>query len=192
MGRSRSVSGVGLNDADYSVTPFIDGKRTICPFYSVWQSMLERCYNPKVHAKWPKYSGCSVAEEWLSFMRFRLWMSCQDWEGNQLDKDILIPGNKIYSADTCVFVDGKTNSLITGHDSTRGDFPIGVSKNGKKFQAYCNKDGRQVKLGTHPSQEEAHSAYKKYKAAVITGAAMLQPDERVKKALILRAYNLHH
>jgi len=39
-------------------------------------------------------------------------MERQDWEGKHLDKDILIPGNKIYSPDRCIFVSSLINLLI--------------------------------------------------------------------------------
>ena len=108
----RLVYGVGINDADYVVQKwetigYVNGKQKqkliwICPYYSAWKSMLKRCYSSKYQDKRPTYKGCSVSDEWLTFSVFKVWMEKQDWEGKQLDKDLLFEGNKIYSADTCV------------------------------------------------------------------------------------------
>ena len=44
----------------------------------------------------------------------------------QLDKDILIKGNKEYNPNTCCFVDIRLNSLFTKDNAMRGKYPIGV------------------------------------------------------------------
>ena len=56
-------------------------------------------------------------------------------EGWQLDKDILIKGNKIYSPDTCCFVPSEINNLFVGCNKSRGSLPIGVTFN-KRLKRY--------------------------------------------------------
>ncbi|HHN2558986.1 TPA: hypothetical protein ACRMP4_006574, partial [Pseudomonas aeruginosa] len=90
------IRGVGRNDADYNVYQFIDGERHMCPFYSRWKGMLERCYG-KRYENSSAYVDCKVDERWLSFMAFREWMQERPWKGNHLDKDLLRPGDKMYS-----------------------------------------------------------------------------------------------
>ena len=104
------VYGVGINDAEYVVVKReevgnVDGKRkrkTVwrCPFYKTWSSMLRRCYSTKYQERCPTYMGCSVSEEWHTFSVFRNWMESQDWQDTQLDKDLLVEGNKVYSPET--------------------------------------------------------------------------------------------
>lgn len=107
----RPVYGVGINDANYQITPIINGRQVMCPIYQAWSGMLERCYSGKYQAKKPTYIGCAVCNEWLTFSKFRAWMLKQDWQGKQIDKDIRVKGNKIYSAETCMFVTNKENSV---------------------------------------------------------------------------------
>lgn len=131
------VYGVGVNDADYAVQKFepigyVGGKQKyklvwICPYYRVWKHMLERGYSEKFQEKHPTYKGCSVSEEWLTFSNFKAWMKTQHWEGLQLDKDLLIEGNKVYSADTCVFVTPMVNSFVNDQGVKRGEWLIGVN-----------------------------------------------------------------
>lgn len=112
----RLVYGVGNNDADYVVEKreeigYVGGKRRrklmwVCPYYQTWKDMIKRCYSTKCQEKFPTYKGCSVSADWHTFSNFKAWMEKQNWEGKQLDKDILIEGNKVYSPETCVFVSG--------------------------------------------------------------------------------------
>lgn len=88
------VCGVGVNDASYAVNPLINGKQVMCWIYKKWKSMIHRCYDSKIQARQPAYIGCSVCEEWLTFSNFKLWMEAQDWQGKELDKDILTAGSK--------------------------------------------------------------------------------------------------
>ena len=123
MGRS-SIQGVGINDLPYNVVinDTINGKTTqvwMCQFYRVWKSMLTRCYSPKFHMDHQSYIDCQVVEEWHSANEFKLWMEKQTWEGNDLDKDLLVEGNKIYSPDTCVFISHTVNAFVNDSRSIR-------------------------------------------------------------------------
>ena len=167
--RNKLVFGVGINDADYNVYryDYLNGKRIrvwVCPFYQTWKSMLKRCYSEKYHQEYPTYKGCSVCDEWLIFSNFKRWMEQQDWEGKQLDKDLLIEGNKIYSPDTCIFVDHKINSFVIDRNNDRGQYMIGVhwDKRANKFQSRCRNPftDKQEYLGSFINELEAHLAWK--------------------------------
>jgi len=190
MKKSKLIFGIGLNDADYYVYPIVDGVQVMCPFYRKWRNMIERCYSEKSHKAHPTYIGCSVAKEWLLFSNFKQWMMDQDWEGRELDKDLLVHGNKIYSPETCVFVNSDTNRLLTDHGRARGDLPLGVVRSGKVYRSTCNNKGVRVSLGAYSSSAEAYEAYKKYKSKVIIEHARLLSDSRVKEGLIRIANSL--
>lgn len=182
--KSTLVYGVGINNADYPVQPVVNGKQVFCPFYRKWQNMLERCYSTNYQATRPTYIGCSVSEEWLTFSVFKAWMEKQYWEDGQLDKDLLIEGNKKYSPDTCVFVSSETNSLLTDRGRARGELPLGVSKNRKGYLAKCRNSGKQVYLGIYNTPEQASSAYLAYKSKVIIEHASGLTDARVIDGLV--------
>lgn len=184
------VYGVALNDADYAVKPVVNGKQLPCPFYQAWKDMLRRCYDTNFQAKKPTYARCSVADEWLVFSNFKRWMEMQDWIGKHLDKDILVKGNKVYSPNTCVFIDEATNNFTTDRAADRGEFPIGVSfrKDNGKFQALCrNQFTKKLEhLGFFTCTEQAHQAWKKRKHELACQLADIQTDGRVAAALRLR------
>jgi len=186
------VHGVGINDAPYIVRPIASGKTKICPYYSVWSHMIERCYSERELSRNPSYIGCSVAKEWHSFMSFRLWMENQDWKGKQLDKDVLIVGNKIYSPETCIFVTRQVNTLLTYVQSSRGEYPTGVCfyKRGNNFEAQCSVKGKRKYLGRYSTPEEAETVYKTAKANEIARVAKLQTNGRISYSLHLHALYL--
>ena len=184
------VSGFGTNDADYTTKPRINGKQVVCPFYQVWESMLARCYNPKYHLRNPTYKGCSVCEEWRFFSVFKKWMQSQEWEGMQLDKDILIDGNKLYSPDACLFVSGHVNSLLADSADICGEYPQGVSLACNKFVARCRVNGKRKHIGSFSSVDQAAQAYKEFKSNEIIRVAKMQQDHRVSSALLDRANDL--
>lgn len=203
-GGFKLIHGVGINDADYkisknSVVGFTEeGKRIqkldwICPFYLRWRGMLERSYSEKYHAKYPSYIGCHVTPEWHYFMTFRKWMVEQDWEGKELDKDLLVPGNKLYSPDTCVFLTGAVNTFLIYNSSLRGEWPVGVNydKNSGKFRAQGNLvvEKKRKSLGYYEKVEDAHQAYLTFKFEQAKILASQQTDPRVAKALIERYEN---
>lgn len=194
------VYGVGSNDADYVTQKFetigyVDGKQKQkltweCPFYKTWKSMLERCYSAKFQERNKTYTGCTISNEWLTFSNFKNWMKKQNWGGKQLDKDLLIEGNKIYSADTCVFITGALNNFTTDRRAARGEFLIGVDwyKAAGKFRAQCKNPftKKSEHLGLFTCEQEAHEAWLKRKLELARELAAIQTDERVAKALVDR------
>lgn len=190
MKKPRKVYGVGINDANYAVGPRgPDGKQAWCPYYDTWKGMLERAYSPKLHARRPTYIGVTVCEEWHSFMAFRAWMETQDWQGKHLDKDIIAPGNKVYSPDTCVFVSPALNTLLLDCGAARGENPIGVNwdKRDKKYYSRIKIAGREKYLGRFTCPHEAHMAWRKAKVRVIRDAAREQDDPRIYAGLMRHA-----
>lgn len=188
--------GIGINDADYNVykTAMINGKHTIiwcCTYYRRWSDMIRRCYNPKTIKIRPNYKDCFVCDEWLYFSNFKLWMEQQDWEGKDLDKDLLYPGNKIYSPETCVFVDRKINAFVTDRSNSRTEGLIGASfeKETGRFKASCQDEGRTINLGRYSTSEEAHKAWLAFKLEKAYKLAAEQTDPRVAEALIDRYEN---
>lgn len=182
----KSVYGVGVNDADYSVTSYSDsGKQFMCPFYSVWKGMLERCYSLTFKKKNKNYTDCTVCDEWLLFSNFKSWMENQDWKGKCLDKDILKKGNRVYCPEYSLFVTQKINNLPLSSKSARGRYPSGVyRRNGKgKYFASCSVDGKQVYIGSYFTEDEARKAYLKFKRKVIDDVAEKQ-KEPLRSALL--------
>lgn len=77
-----------------------------------WCRMIRRCYSDNLHKQHPTYSDCSVCEDWLFFSNFAEWFDKHHVEGWELDKDILVSGNRTYSPETCCFVPHEINVLF--------------------------------------------------------------------------------
>ena len=189
LGRRKPVYGVGINDAQYETQQFVDGKQVSCPYYSTWRGILQRCYSASYQERQPTYLGCTVCDEWLIFSNFKSWMKSEDWKGKALDKDILEPGNKIYSSVTCLFVTGAVNGLLNNSRSARGEWPQGVCwhKQAGSFQAQCWVNNVYKFLGCFSNPDEAANAYNSTKAKEITRIAYLQTDVRIRDGLLRHA-----
>jgi hypothetical protein len=137
--------------------------------------MNDRCNN--ISGRYPAYSGCTVGFE--SHKDFAQWSEKQlgyDLEGYELDKDILVKGNTVYSRDTCTYVPTAVNGLMVGSVSSlgRGDLPIGVSYHGENCNYVAQmKGGNRLNgyLGAFSTPEEAFCAYKVAKEAHIKRVA---------------------
>lgn len=138
----RGLCGIGYSGCD-------DVDNTSTSYYK-WKNMIQRCYDKNVHKKYkPEYKDKSVCEEWLNYSNFRSWfdehyVSCKN---NQidLDKDLLVQGNKIYSPETCVFLLHYQNTMFEGK---RGNC------------VYVNKDG------TFSVDGKKNNSYKTYEEAL--------------------------
>lgn len=189
--RKKLISGVGVNDADYFTTrkELVNGKYVtawMCPVYVTWLGMLRRCYNRSLN-KDTTYEGCTVCKEWLYFSNFKAWTDTQNWEGKYLDKDLLSKDSKVYSPETCVFVDRIVNNFTTLRGKRRGGYPIGVSlrkpdnSNCKVlYKAGCCTNGRNGKyLGLYATPMLAHKAWQVAKRDQAIHLQSQQTDSRV-------------
>lgn len=173
------VHGVGVNDANYPVSHInAHGKRTVCPFYRVWNDMLARGYSQRVKEKKPTYRDVSVCKEWHRFSNFKAWMEKQPWENMHLDKDLKCLGSRVYSPENCCFIPPKINTLLLTCSSKRGSYPIGVSKDkiasdmvnflANPYRAGVQTlSGKRVYIGMYASPFDAHVAWQKAKITVI-------------------------
>lgn len=200
MKRNRPlVCGVGKIDVDYPVAlnSKAGGKWKVtwqCPFYTRWQHMLIRCYSESHQKAHPAYVGSSVDERWFSLTSFIEWAKDKYSEGLALDKDILIKGNKVYSPEACCFVPSYINNLLLIRQSKRGDCPLGVTRSGHRFQAFC-RGAEKENLGRYATPEEAHSVWQSNKIDRMRGVLQRYKtevfyDEAVYNALCLRITNL--
>lgn len=143
--------------------------------YKVWRDMIYRCYGDKAPEG---YEDCTVSEEWLSYANFRVWYKAHYYSipdvQMDIDKDLLIHGNRVYSAATCCIVPHFINCLVVYNKSNCGDLPAGVYYDNykKKFRAESNFMGKQKKLGDYRTADEATHAYKIYKEKLLKDMAV--------------------
>lgn len=157
--------------------------------YKAWSNMLSRVYNEKTLKRTPSYSDCTVCEEWLDYQTFALWYNERWFEGAELDKDILIKGNRTYSPDTCMLVPKYINTIL-GKTFHNGKNP-GVSwhKLTGKYIVHLNKYGKIMHLGLYTTIEEAFKVYKTAKEEYLNEYATKlyeegKISEQVKNSLL--------
>ena len=182
------VYGVGyIGEGKYKART--NGKKSRC--YKIWSGMIQRCYSEKFQYKHQSYRGCVVCDEWLNFQKFAKWYYENYYENSndviELDKDILIKDNKLYSPETCLFVPKRINSLFAKRKANRGKYPIGVcfNKVQDKFEAYCSDaNNKRVSLGYFNTSYNAFNVYKKYKENLIKNIA-----DKYKSNIPISLYN---
>ena len=192
---SPSVYGVGIIGAKYPSS--ISGRNT--KEYMLWIDMLKRCYSDTnvcdtSKKRYPTYKGCKVSDNFKSYEYFYEWCHSQigfGVEGNgnpfQLDKDLLIKGNKVYSEDSCVFLPQEINKVLVKRENMRGEHLIGVCwhNTSKSFMATVSKNkGKRENLGLFKTELEAFNAYKKAKESFVKEQA-----NKFKSQIDPRAYN---
>ena len=181
---SPSVFGVGYIGTKY---PIVGSNNRLLSEYRIWHRMLRRCYCPKSHIKHPTYKDCTVSENFKSYEYFYEWCQNQigfnnpNWE---LDKDLLIKGNKLYAEDTCIFLPKEIN-LCLNTNTLKGHLPVGVglTKHGKYFARISSK-GKEIHLGIYETPEEAFLKYKANKESIFrelsdTWGSLLDPRAKI-------------
>lgn len=137
---------LGTNNVDYK-----------SPEFYRWTNMIQRCYNKKIHKYKPYYKDKSVCEEWQNFANFRIWYREHIIEGAKvdLDKDILCQGNKVYSPETCVFVEHYINTVFEDRGTKRRI----VENKEKQYETYMTVLNKNISFGTFNTKEEAEKGY---------------------------------
>ena len=127
-----SIYGVGyIGSGNYKVGTY----KHYVPEYTCWKGIIERCYCEKKQDKYKTYYMISdICEEWKNYQIFAEWYYQNKYDVNErlhIDKDILYPGNKIYSPCHCLLVPQRINMLFTNKKNKRG-LPNGIKKDGNK------------------------------------------------------------
>lgn len=187
------VYGVGVNDSGIPVKKY--GKEL--KEYNLWRCMLKRCYSDEYHQVQPTYKECEVEPFLLSFTNFYNFVRSLKGFGEvdekgrpfQMDKDILVKGNKTYSVDTICFVPQEINLFLLKRTSKRGELPIGVyyDKSAGRLVSRLSLGKKKLFLGCFDTPEEAFNAYKVAKEAqakVLAEKWKSKIDTRVYDALM--------
>lgn len=148
---------------------------------NIYNNMYNRCYNDRVHELKPWYKDCTMCDEWLNDKyAFYDWVNDGNFytiEGQkavELDHDILVKGNKVYSPETAIFCPKPINAFFGGLRKKKdNDLPLGVTqmKNGLYKPQIAGY------RGAFNTIEEAFEIYKMHKEAKI----MVMADEYVKR-----------
>ena len=175
------IRGYFINDAWY--------KTSGCPIYHRWNSIISRCSPEDL-----RYTGCTLSEKWRNFSSFEAWISPQNL-GWQIDKDLLILGNKLYGPDTCLMVPRSVNMLLHDWQGDNSPNGKGVSYDkrpgakDKPWRAKFSVRDKTVNIGNYVTKEEAQQAYKKAKAAYVRSVASTYSHHIVMSEALLRFAN---
>jgi hypothetical protein len=137
----------------------IAGKKT--PEYTVWASMIDRCYNPNKE-NYPHYGGrgITVCEEWReNFEQFLSDMGTRPSLEYTLDR-IDVNGN--YCKNNCRWVTRliQSRNQRTPKTNTSGVRGVTLHKKAGKYVASIRVDGKSKHLGLFPTIEQAAEARK--------------------------------
>ena len=185
------VYGVGINDV---MIPYFTRTRT----WRTWCGIIRR--TDKRDPKWLSqpgkeyYADCTLDPRWYELSVFKEWIEkWDDFENKEVDKDLLIPGNKVYGPDTCLMVRPIVNAWFKPNVVKRGDLPRGVSwntgwKKGKSPNPYRAQitpiGGKRIGLGVYATIEEASSVFEKERKEQIKVLIETETDLKVKNAMV--------
>lgn len=174
----------------------------IDPVYQSWQRMLERGYSDRYKNR-PTYKDAAAVAEWHFFPTFREWALSNGFDASlELDKDLLVKGNKIYGPETCAYIPKWLNQSLSSQQTKRGAWPMGVSYRqpkspmhnelNKPYLVYIKIDSENVYAGSFSDPFEAHAHWQLLKAEQIERIIlkyMLEPSyqQHVANALYQRA-----
>lgn len=180
---------VRVNNVWNPYHPFIYGKGYIGvgkygakdKAHEYWSKMMQRAYCEKYKAEHPTYEKVTVCSEWLNYQNFAEWCVSRKQYGKlkfNLDKDIVIRGNKVYAPDKCSLVPQRVNKLLVTKNLINPAVPLGVkiirdkiSKEIIGYTAACADNGSDMYFGYHKNIRDAFFAYKIGKEALIKSVA---------------------
>lgn len=184
--RKGNLYGVGTRKEETQIT--VNGKRT--RLYVLWSEMLKRCFCEKEKERIKSYKNSKCCEEWRSFEKFKEWAEPLYKEGWELDKDILVAGNNLYSPETCLIVPARINSMAVIQGK-------GYYWN-KKMQMWhaqiatgTRKERKTLHLGFFAAEKDADEAYKNARRKLLLSRSdeLDAVDERILPCLLGRLDN---
>lgn len=129
------------------------------PSYDVWYGMLKRCYSPNNIY----YSDCTVCEDWFNYQNFAKWFNGQNYrlDGWNLDKDLINPGNRHYSPETCCFIPKEINTAmaVKSYKERKVLSPGVTLHTDGRFVARIRRWGKKDYIGLFNTELEASKAY---------------------------------
>lgn len=151
-----TVYGIGVvGYGEYS------SKNKIC--YETWKSMIERCFCPLYHRRFPTYKNTRLCNSWRELQKFGPWFDKNYIDGYELDKDLLSGSIKVYSSETCVFLPKVINTFLSRLNS----YGVSAINGSAKFKVRCHEFlGKSVYLGCYDF-DEARLVYDRFKTEQI-------------------------
>lgn len=143
-----------------------------------WSYMLQRCYyyDREIYAT---YKDCTVCNEWHNLQTFGKWYDethPADGIKYQLDKDLKVIGNRVYSPDTCIWLPAKLNGFFvralnpdSGIQQVRGKYRVRVSNYSLGGSAWTH-------LGYFEDKYSAVSAYVSAKREILLKLKSMFPQ----------------
>ena len=133
--------------------------------YNLYMNMIGRVGKKKF------YEDCSVSENFADFQYFAEWCQNQKYyhaRDCNLDKDLIIRANKLYSEDRCVFIPKSLNIFLSSTKSV-GVCVQGVhfKKENSKFVANIHCNGKHNHIGYFANERQAYEAYAKRKYEIV-------------------------
>lgn len=163
------------------------------PLYMLWASVKRRCNpNSPIHKNQRTYNNVSLDPRFESSDDFVRWADEQigsdRWPEFHLDKDLLVPGNKVYGPDTCCFLPKAINSALGIVQSNSSSYPgVSFCKQTSRYMATIRIDGVKQFLGRFDTPEAAFGVYCAAKRGEVTTKASIwkeQLDPKVYQALL--------
>lgn len=162
-----------------------------------YDSIHARCDPANTSNRQRRYEGCFVHEDFSTVVKYARWRDEQkfadsvDYLGRKynVDKDILVYGNKCYGPETCVFVPQQINGFFSFVQSQNNNY-IGVLRDKTSGKYYVNMSkwpGGKVRFTGFLTEEAAFDKYcleKESHSKFLAGHFLKQVDACVTEALL--------
>lgn len=164
-----------------------DGQPT--PSYSAWRFLMMRLFCEKRLLSNPTYRDCTVCKSWCNFQVFSDYFYSHEscGLGYELDKDLLVSGNRHYSPETCVMIPQEINKALKTVQVNSVVAGVRKRKDSKGYQVRVTEHGKRRHVGEFYTEEEASAAYVKAKEDYIHSLAEKwhgKIEERAYQALM--------
>lgn len=149
--------------------------------YSLWRGVVQRTLSNTYSKKRKRnvYEQATLCEEWYNFQVFCKFVCENNYYnvGYQLDKDLLVRGNKHYSPKTCCFLPLELNGSICSDFENSNGLPLGVNRKYDYYEAAIGYKGKRKRLGKYKTTEEASAAYVIAKESYVKELALEWKDK---------------